>query len=46
MRDASSLFVIAVLALALMIGAAWAWARYHAPPTPAHKVGCGLTPLP
>jgi len=46
-NDGSSLFVMAVLALTLMIGVAWAWSRYqHAPAPPAHKVGCGMTPLP
>jgi len=44
MRDASSLFVIAVVALALMIGAAWVYSRYHA--APSDKIGFGLTEMP
>lgn len=47
MRDASSLFVIAAVALALLIGAAWVYSRYMPScPTSAAPVGCGLTELP
>ncbi len=47
MRDSSSLFVIAVLAVVLMAGAAWVYSRYRTScPQSAAPIGCGITPLP
>lgn len=47
MRDGSSLFVIAVLTIALMAGAAWVYSRYRPScPQSAAPIGCRVTPLP
>jgi len=46
-RDGSSLFIIFVLALLLMIGAAWVYSRYRINcDAPSTTIGCGITPLP
>lgn len=47
MRDGSSLFVIAALAIVLMVGAAWVWSRHRSScPTSAAPICCGITELP
>ncbi len=45
--DSFSLFIIFVLELVLMIGAAWVYSRYRINcDVPATAIGFGLTPLP